>query len=281
MHRIHRPIAWVALALLVVAGQARAQQGYVARDIVAASSSSPGFVAGQTIVDANLKDPWGMSFTASSPIWVSDQASSFTQGGVTTAVSTLYSVNATSGVAAKVGLTVNVTNEGGAAPNPSTFNPVGNGPTGQVTPGVPGIVSNAATDFQVAAGGNKEANFIFANLDGSISGWKGGTTGTASVVEVHGGNPNAGGPSYTGLAIGNVGNTPLLYAANQNGGVDVFNGDWSKNAALSAKFADPNLAGRLHRVQRAEPQRDHLRHVRQPEPSPRAASWTSSRPTAP
>jgi uncharacterized protein (TIGR03118 family) len=53
------------------------------------------------IEDSNLVNPWGMSFSASSPFWVSDNG---------TGVSTLYSV--TNGTVTKVGLTVAVPGDG-------------------------------------------------------------------------------------------------------------------------------------------------------------------------
>ena len=43
--------------------------------------------------DPNLQDPWGISFSATSPFWVSDQASNVNGSSVTT----LYKVNGTTG----------------------------------------------------------------------------------------------------------------------------------------------------------------------------------------
>lgn len=85
----------------------------------------------------NLVNPWGMSFSATSPIWVSDQG---------TGVSTVYNG------AGSLALTVTV---------PSSLTPP-NGPTGQVN-------NSSTTDF----GG---ANFIFATLAGTIDSRVSGTT---------------------------------------------------------------------------------------------------------
>jgi len=106
-----------------------------------------------------------------------------------------------------------------------------NGPTGQVNTSAPGIVTDTKTDFQFTAGGSTgRAAFIFANLDGSISAWKGGLS--QSVVQA-----NVVGASFTGLAIGN---TPTgaaqLYAADQNSGnIVVFNNQWK----MTGTFTDP------------------------------------------
>ncbi len=56
-----------------------------------------------------------------------------------------------------------------------------------------GIVTQPTTDFQL---NGKEANFIFANMDGSISAWNGGGTSTITATVTGG--------SFTGLAIGNL-----------------------------------------------------------------------------
>jgi uncharacterized protein (TIGR03118 family) len=93
------------------------------------------------VTDPNLVDPWGMSFSATSPIWVSDRA---------TGVSTLYS-----GTGSIVPLVVAVP-PGGP-----------NGPTGQVFAG--------GTSFTV---NGSAASFIFATLGGTIDAWNGGTTAT-------------------------------------------------------------------------------------------------------
>src|SRR5215813_1550403 len=69
-----------------------------------------------TVTDPNLINPWGVSFSSASPMWVSDQG---------TNVSTLYAITA-AGVS-KVGLTVNI-------PTTSTGP---QGPTGQVNNSTP------------------------------------------------------------------------------------------------------------------------------------------------
>ena len=106
-----------------------------------------------------------------------------------------------------------------------------NGPTGQVNTAAPGITT-ASTDFQVSG---KEASFIFANLDGTISAWRGGLTPplqsqiTATIA----------GASFTGLAIGNLpgGGAAQIYAADQNSGnIDILNSKWQ----MTGSFTDPH-----------------------------------------
>jgi uncharacterized protein (TIGR03118 family) len=101
-------------------------------------SDIPGMAAN---TDPNLKDPWGVSFSPTSPIWVSDRA---------TGVSTLYN-----GVGAQSALIVTV-------PPGAPL-----GPTGQVFAG--------GTAFRL--NGNP-VNFIFDTLGGTIDAWNGGTTAT-------------------------------------------------------------------------------------------------------
>jgi uncharacterized protein (TIGR03118 family) len=91
--------------------------------------------------DPNLKNPWGVSFSATSPFWVSNQGSGN---------STLYD-----GAGNITPLVVSI--PPGATP-PS-------GPTGQV--------SNGSTGFLV---NGTPSHFIFDTLNGTIAGWAAGTS---------------------------------------------------------------------------------------------------------
>jgi uncharacterized protein (TIGR03118 family) len=162
--------------------------------------------------DPNLINPWGFSFSTTSPLWVSNQG---------TGVATVYALKGASSSATL--LTAPIPNLGSAPPS------VANGPTGQVSTGAPGV-STLATDFQV--NGTKAA-FIFANLDGSISAWRGGLPNNTAIIQA-----SVAGASFTGLAIGNAtGGAARIYAADQNSGnVYVFNGSWQNIGT----FTDPN-----------------------------------------
>jgi hypothetical protein len=89
------------------------------------------------LTDSSLVNPWGVSFSSTSPFWVSNQG---------TNTSTLYSVTPT-GIT-KVPLTVNIP---ATASGPQ-------GPTGQVSNNTSSLVLNSMP-----------AHFIFANLNGTIS----------------------------------------------------------------------------------------------------------------
>ena len=122
-------------------------------------------------------------------------------------------------------LTVGVPNLGNAPPSDA------NGPTGQVSTGAPGVTT-LATDFPVNNGsGNGKALFIFDNLDGSISAWRGGFSQAVVVQSI-------AGASFTGLAIGNIASgAAQIYAADQNSGnVFAFNSQFNKVGTLT----DPN-----------------------------------------
>jgi uncharacterized protein (TIGR03118 family) len=211
MLRFNRRLALIAFVLLVATGTTRGGDLYFQTNLVSN-------IAGTAqVTDPNLQGAWGLSFSSTSPFWISNQASGTT---------TLYSVNPTTNNASIVPLVVGIPNQGGASPSGNA-----NGPTGQVATGAPGITTGS-TDFLV---GTAKANFIFANMDGSISGWNGGATSTIEAT--------VPGASYTGLAIGNLpgsGGAAQLYAADQHslsGFVDVFNSKFQ----LTGAFTDPNF----------------------------------------
>src|SRR5580700_3950153 len=80
---------------------------------------------------------WGLAYGTGGPFWVSDEGSGW---------STLYT-----GAGVKEGLEVLVPTAGGDGPGSPT-----------------GIVFNGSQDFQVQGWASK---FLFATLDGTISGW--------------------------------------------------------------------------------------------------------------
>jgi uncharacterized protein (TIGR03118 family) len=102
-------------------------------------SDVPGLAA---VTDPNLVNPWGISFSAASPFWVSDEGSN---------VSTVYTAT------------------GATARAPVT---VPGGPTGQVQN------SAGAGNFLV---GSTAASFIFDTLGGSIYAWNSGAGASAKL----------------------------------------------------------------------------------------------------
>ena len=210
-------LASITFSLLLAVGTTRAGDVYVQTNLVTNNQSL--VTAQQT--DPNLQGAWGLSFSNTSPFWVSDQAVNFNGSGV----ATVYRVTTTQPpIGSGPLLTVGITNQGNAPPNPNMTN----GPTGQVSTGTPGITTGS-TDFLV---GTAKAAFIFANLDGSISGWNAGANSTIMTTVT--------GASFTGLAIGNTSTgAAQLYAADQNSGnIDVINNKWQ----MTGTFSDPNFA---------------------------------------
>ena len=129
------------LALVLAAG-ANAQ---VRVDVTPLVTDDPTAHAGQ-IVDPGLVNPWGLSYSPTSPFWIS-------ANGTNTA--TLYTVNPTTQATSKVALTVSV--------------PVG-GVTGQV--------------FNGAAGAFNGDNFLFVGENGTSAGWRNALGTTAEKLQL-------------------------------------------------------------------------------------------------
>ena len=79
--------------------------------------------------------------------------------------------------------------------------------------------------------------FVFDTLDGTISAWNGGPS-AAIVVNNH------TSARYTGLAMGMIGASPFLYAANsaKTPGIDVFDGNFKPHPTHGG-FVDPHPTG--------------------------------------
>jgi uncharacterized protein (TIGR03118 family) len=167
--------------------------------------------------DAHLVNPWGISFSSTSPFWVSDNG---------TGVSTLYN------------------GQGQPFPPGSPLVvsiPPASG-SGQGTP--TGTVFNGTTGFVVTQGTSSgPARFLFATLDGTISGWNPAVNFSSAVIAVN----NAGSAVYTGLTMASNASGTFLYAANAqpspahpNGTIDVFDQHFTPTQ-LPGSFTDPNL----------------------------------------
>src|SRR5262249_18266005 len=170
-HKFWLAVAMALGALCSETGQALA--GYLQTNLV---SDIPGLA---TITDPLLVNPWGMSRSSTSPFWTSNQG---------TNSATLYAVTGITTVTQ-----VPAVNAQGFVGIPTT----GTGPQGPT-----GQVNNTNTDsFQLTPGiPSTSARFIFADLNGTISGWAGGLTSTIKVTTA--------GAVYTGLAINTAGTRP-------------------------------------------------------------------------
>ena len=184
---------------------------FVERKLVADNSG-----AGASVTDANLVNPWGLAFNATSTMWVSDNG---------TGLSTVYDTAGT-----KAALVVSVASKLGAA---------GGTPTG--------VVFNGTTDFVIPS--STAAHWIFANKDGTIAAWAAGT-GTTIVA-----NRSSNGAVYTGLALAANASANFLYAANfGKNSIDVFDANYayvksftdSTVAAGYAPFGIAAIGGQLY-----------------------------------
>jgi len=177
--------------------QAQAQNAFTQHNLV---SDIPGLAA---VTDTNLVNPWGISFNANSPFWISDNGSG---------LSTLYN-----GAGAIQALVVTIPPPAGH-PGPAT-------PTGTIANSVAGFFGTGTT----------KANFIFSTEDGTISAWSGGS---AAVLKVDYSTSNA---VFKGLAGGSVGTSNYIYAADfHNAQVDVFNTNYSQ-VTLAGTFSDASI----------------------------------------
>ncbi len=194
--------AAAATGLLLIASYAAlaapppSGNSYVQTNLV---SDLPGVAA---VTDPNLINPWGISASGGSPMWISDNG---------TGVSTLYN-----GAGTTIPLVVTIPPPAGGSP-----------------PAAPtGTVFNTTTQFLVDA---TPARFLFATEDGTISGWNGGT---AAVLKV---DNSSSGAVYKGLALGANANGPILYATNFNAGtVDMFDGKFTQVNG-SSDFSDSDM----------------------------------------
>jgi uncharacterized protein (TIGR03118 family) len=188
------------------AGTWRAEADFIQTNLV---SDLPGLAS---LTDPKLVNPWGMSHTATSPIWTSNQS---------TDTATLFQVTPTLMKVAPAGTDGNI-----AIPPPQAQG--GLGPTGQVA-----NTNTSAFPVSVASGGDGgSAHFIFATLNGTISAWDAGQTAFTQVT-----TPGA---SYTGLAINQA--QTRLYAANGAGAgsIDVFNSSFTPVNLGPSAFATPS-----------------------------------------
>jgi uncharacterized protein (TIGR03118 family) len=199
----HQPISRLAtaigtLALAFAATYSHADTlGYTQTNLV---SDIPGKAAN---TDPNLKNPWGVSFSATSPFWTSDQV---------TGLATLYNA---AGVPQALVVTIP-----GAAAGPS-------GPTGTV-------FSNIAGQFPV---NGTAATFIFNTLNGTLLGWNGGTTATVEAT-----TPGAIYTGLaSGSAAGS--NFLYAANSAPGGHINVFNSSWTDvtGTTFAGKFTDTSL----------------------------------------
>jgi len=215
---LSRPCA--VLALLMLPSLAYGQH-YRQTDLVSNVAAAP------VVTDANVRNAWGLVHGATSPWWISNNA---------TGTSTL--INASTIPVTLPSLVVTV--------------PAAPGTSGLGTP--TGIVFNGSpSDFLLAPG--KPALFIWVTEDGTVSGWNPGVDPTHAIIKVDDSQkPERNrGAVYKGATIGEVAGKRFLYAANfRSGRIDVFDSmfmpvhldkDAFRDEALPHGFAPFNVQG--------------------------------------
>ena len=186
----------LGVVVLGLASSARAQQFSVTNLVTSNSAAIPA-----QITDPHSSNSWGISFSPTSPFWVSADGSG---------VANVYTVSGSSDVASENGIMVTIPGDGTV--------------TGQVNNSNSGAFN---TD-----------SFLFVSEDGTISGWKGalGTTGTAENLQLAS-TANV----YKGAAISTSGSNSYLMAANfRTGNIDVLKGT-ATTPTLPGSFIDPGI----------------------------------------
>ena len=187
---------FLGLAALLFPAVTSAQH-YRQKNLVSDISQPDNADKTKVLLDTNLKNPWGLTRnTGSSPWWVANNNSG---------TSTLYDGN---------GNPQPTKDKGG--PLVVTVPPPGFAPGTQSAP--TGLVFNGSpTDFLLAPG--KQAIFIFATEDGTISGWNPGvnppTSVTNAILKVdNSDNGSNNGAVYKGMTSAEVNGKKFLYVTN-------------------------------------------------------------------
>lgn len=191
--RFRTAVVTSSLALALLFSSGVARAQYTNTKLVSNQEKTAKFV------DPLLVNAWGLVSSPTSPWWVSDNASGW---------ATLYQ-----GDGAKVPLNVLIPTAGGDGPGTPT-----------------GVVFNGTSDFKISG---SPAIFIFATLDGTISGWNPAVNPNAAVVAV----PSTG-AMYTALASSSKASGNFLFAADGNNNrVDIFD----SNFKLVRSFTDSSI----------------------------------------
>ena len=196
-----RKIAFtICLGLAVISFSSAALAQYQLKNLASNQVGTAGHV------DPLIVNAWGLVRTPSSPFWISDEGSGW---------STLYD-----GQGVAKSLRVLVPSASGAGPGSPT-----------------GIVFNGSSEFQIQGW---TAFFLFATLDGTISGWAPQTNPNDAIIVV---NNSATGAVYTGLAITSKPSGNFLYAADTaNNKVDVYDGSFNFVTSFTDSTLPPGFA---------------------------------------
>jgi uncharacterized protein (TIGR03118 family) len=170
--------------------------------------------------DPHLVNSWGITFSPTGPFCIADNG---------TGVATFYN--------------------GAGRPFPSATSPLvvtipapAGSPAGTIAAPT-GVVFNDTPGFVIGEGSHSGASlFIFATEDGTISGWNPGVDSTQAILAVDN-SANAVdrfrlGAVYKGLAIGDPGAGPVIYATNfRDGVVEMYGASFQ----FMGSFTDPGI----------------------------------------
>ncbi len=176
LRRVWRTVA-AGMLLSTAVAVAEDKNAYAQHNLV---SDLPGIA---DRVDANLVNPWGLTFGPTTPFWIADNH---------TGLSTVYN---TAGQPFPLANPIIVT-----IPPP----PGANGPAAPT-----GTIFNGTQFFHV--GPNAPARFLFVTEDGTISGWNPNVNPAMAILEV---DKSGAGAVYKGVALGGTMAAPLLFATN-------------------------------------------------------------------
>ena len=200
----------VAAALLVACGGDGGATSPPPTSSYAATVLASDGSASAPNTNPDLKNGWGVAFSASSTAWLSSNG---------TQRSLLFDGD---GVPQSLVVAVPAGVNGPAGPTGMIFN------------------SGSTTDFVVSAQGkSSKATFLFATDAGTIAGWSPNVLPTDAVTAFDDG---AGAANYKGLTLVPRSDGNFLYAADfHNNKVDIFNSAFAKQAPVAGAFADPTI----------------------------------------
>src|SRR5260370_14308632 len=192
-------------ALVVFVPNVAKAQHYTQKNLVSDISQPDNADGSKVLVDPNLKNPWGLTRSPGGSPW--------SVGNNNSGTSTLYDC---AGTPQNFFPDPHPDSNGNGIDSP--FNnfvmvpPPGFAPGTQSAP--TGVVFNGSpTDFLVAPG--KQAIFIFATEDGTISGWNPGVNVTNAVLEVdNSDNGSSNSAVYKGMTSGEIDGKKFLYVTN-------------------------------------------------------------------
>jgi uncharacterized protein (TIGR03118 family) len=181
--RLRTVVLTSSLALVLLFSSGVARAQYQVTNLVSNQENAA------KLIDPLTVNAWGLAAAPTGPWWVNDNGSGW---------STLYDSSGT-----KVPLNVTIPTAGGDGPGTPT-----------------GIVFNGSSQFKIKG---SSAIFLFATLDGTISGWAPSVNPDAAIIAV-----TTPGASYTGLTISTHPSGNFLFAADgANNKVDIYDGNFN------------------------------------------------------